>query len=185
MKNSGTAISKFPKRIQDQIAAKLYPETTDSLPGTGPSAGDLAQVGTLTAPLADRGLIKGISGGVYPFMLWLDYHIPSLNTVLGFKPWAIVKRKQVAKDALHAALQYLGKYPQNPKGRMHVLLTSYVLKPRDTDNPIPKFLIDELRYCGLLRNDDPGSMFHTMNPEVRVSKRKLCGTKIIITQALP
>lgn len=138
----------------------------------------------MSTPPAVVGLKRALSSP-YPLTLWLDYHIPSLNTVLGKTPWAVVKMKKKSAAAVHAALAVMGKYPQNPKGRMHVIITCYVCQPRDTDNPVPKFMIDEFRACGILRDDDPGSMFHTMNPEVRVSKRKLEGTKVVICQALP
>ncbi len=157
MKNSGVPISSFNPRVQAQISAQLHP-----------------------APRAAIGLPK-IS---YPFSLWLDYRIPSLNPLLGRK-WRAIKEKTVAKKALAAALLVARNLPKNPAGRMHVIITSYVCQPRDTDNPVPKFLIDQLRYAGILRDDDPGSMFHTMNPEVKVAKRKLEGTKVTIAEALP
>lgn len=161
MRNSGIPLSKLNRKMQDQVAAQLWNKAAGKA---------LTAIEARSKP--------------YPFTLWLDYRIPSLNPLLGRK-WRAIKEKTLAKEALAAALAFAPGFPRAGPGRMHVIITSYVCQPRDTDNPVPKFLIDQLRYAGVLRDDDPGSMFHTMQPEVRVAKRKQEGTKVTIAEALP
>lgn len=158
MKNSGVPLHKLPIRLQALVAAQLWPNT--SLP-------------------------RDLPRNPYPLTLWLDYRVPSLNTLLGKNRFALMRHKAAAREALAATLADFPGYPQNPAGRMHVLVTCYVCQPRDADNPCPKLVIDALRHAGLLRDDDPGAMALTVNPEVKVAKRKLEGTKIVIVPALP
>ncbi len=119
----------------------------------------------------------------YPFTIWLSYRVPSLNTIGG--QWGKVAANRTAAKALSAVLPIMGNYPRQPAGvRLHLFYTSYVCQLRDADNPTTKFLNDQFRAVGLLRNDDPTCMALTVNPEVRVSKRALEGTRITFAEAL-
>lgn len=120
----------------------------------------------------------------YPFTLWLDYRVPSLNTITG--QWGKVSANRDAAKALDAILPILGRYPRQPQGtRLLLIYTCYVCQLRDADNPTTKFLNDQFRRVGLLLNDDPACMALLVNPEVKVGKRCLEGTKVTFTEALP
>lgn len=169
MKNSGIALSKLPRGLQDQVAALLHRGRNESAKTTN--------------GISDHDRLLGAP--TYPFTIWLDYQVPSLNTLLG-KNWRVlIPIKRLARDSLALALMKHGAHPTAPAGRMHVILTSYVITPRDSDNPCPKFLIDAVRRCGLLRDDDPQSMALTYNPEVRVHTEAAEGTRLTIVEALP
>lgn len=168
-RNSGTPLHKLPRHLQDQVARSLWPHP---------------QTGAHQAPNGDWPAPRGVPSP-YPLILWLDYRVPSLNTVIGGGRWTKKKHDTVAAKALNAALAVMPGYPRQGSERLHVLVTSYVIQVRDPDNPTQKFLLDQMRKTGLLRNDDPGSIALTVNPEVKVGKRKLEGTKIVIVPALP
>jgi len=172
------ALSDYPPHIQDQIGRALHgpkrPILATPRPESPPEPVQIPQ----TQP-------KAAKQPLYPFTLWLEYRVPSLNTVLYRSRWSVAQNKTVAKKALYNCLRQLGaSYPTSPKGMMHVLITCYVIRLRDADNSCCKFLIDQMRYAALLKDDDPGSMELTVR-QVRVSKRKLEGTKVVLAEALP
>lgn len=158
-------LSSLRPGLQEQVVAALHPAKP--------------------SPARKNATLRPPTHPVYPFTLWLDYRVPSLNTVLGGGIWTKTKHDRLAANALHAALAICPSYPRQGSGRLHVIVTCYVCQPRDADNPTTKFLNDQLRKCGLLRNDDPSCMALTVNPEVKVNKRKLEGTKLTLVECLP
>lgn len=155
MRNSGTPVHKLPARLRAQVEA-----AAQAAPAGRPA---------------------------WPFTVWINYRVPSLNAVL-FKHWRAVRRvKAEAAKALDAALAVwpASSWPAQGNERVHVVITCFVIQPRDADNPTPKFLIDALRARGILRDDDPGSMALTVNPDVRVAGRALEGTRVTIAEAMP
>lgn len=168
MNNSGTPLHKFPRHVQDQIAAQLYP--------------GLTKVRKNQEAIVDEIIINAAVSSPYPLNLWLDYRVPSLNRLLG-RVRVTIAEKGKAKEAVNAALAVVRDYPRAP-GRMHVVFTCYVCQPRDADNPVTKFVNDALRYAGVLLTDDRAGMVLTVNPDVKVSTRKEEGTKVVIVPAL-
>lgn len=172
-------LDQYSKGHQAEILAQLHPgmmEQRPHSPTTRP-AKPLKRVNTAAAqakPATDTGK------GSYPFTIWLDYRVPSLNTISG--RWGKVAANRVASQALAAALPLLGRYPRQGAGRLHLIYTSYVCHLRDADNPTTKFMNDALRAAGLLRNDDRTCMALTYNLEVRVRKRALEGTKVMFVE---
>jgi len=170
-------IAQYRRGLQEQIVASLHP-------GTAPQASASLAPRPETASMRVFGCsippnpATAAKSAPYPFTLWLDYRVPSLNRVSG--RWGKVQANRVAAKALAAVLPILGRYPRQGATRLHLIYTSYVCQLRDVDNPTTKFLNDQLRACGILRNDDPSCMTLTYNPEVRVRKRALEGTKLTI-----
>ncbi len=153
MRNSGIVLSSLSPRVQAQVTAALH--------GTRPQA---------PAPTG-------------PFTVWVPYHVPSLNTLLGKNYRVLCQLKRKAAEAWHNATD--GRPGSAGPGRLHLIVTCFVIQPRDADNICVKHLVDAIRHAGYLRNDDPASMALTINPEVRVSKRKEQGTRVTIAPSLP
>jgi hypothetical protein len=179
-------LDQYPAAFQEQIVSQLHPKTIAALRAGPTPRGAKAPAAALIPAKQTSG--KGTAftnASGYPLNLWLDYRVPSLNTIIGGGRWTKAKHAGKAKPALAAALAVCKNYPRQGSERLHVLITCYVIRLRDADNICPKFLIDLFREAGLLRNDDPSCMALTVNPEVRVRKRNLEGTKVTIVPALP
>lgn len=168
MKTSGFKIGDFSPKVQAQIRAQIARDGDAYVEVKGGAARVLEAV---PAP--------------WPVSLWLAYHVPSLNRLLFRSPWQLREIKAAATAPLVEALAALPARPAQGRERVHVVVTCFVLKVRDADNPCPKFLIDALRAARVLRDDDPGSMALTVNPDVRVRRRAECGTRVTIAEALP
>lgn len=56
--------------------------------------------------------------------------------------------------------------------RIIVRITAFVFQPIDTDNLCPKYLIDGLRYSGLIPDDGPGDIELTITQESCPSRKE-------------
>ncbi len=170
-------LDQYPARLQGQIVAALHPKMPPQA-SASPAPRPAKPLAGMVTPTKQTSGKCGAYG--YPFTIYLSYRVPSLNRVSG--RWGKVEANRVAAKALAAVLPILGKYPRQGATRLHLLYTSYVCQLRDVDNPTTKFLNDAFRAAGLLRNDDPACMTLTYNPEVRVNKRALEGTKVTFVE---
>lgn len=178
MKHSGISIDKLSPRYQEQVGAVLH-----ASPHAKPSSrGDLTPVPASGRPKATPPA-KGQGSAAYPLSIWLDYIVPSLNRILR-KHWSTLGREK--KDAQDCLLEALAVMPRRAPatGRIHLLVTLYRVRLIDPDNAFPKPLIDCMRAARLLVDDDPSCLDLTIR-QVRVSKRKLEGTKLTLVEALP
>jgi hypothetical protein len=62
-------------------------------------------------------------------------------------------------------------------GRRHVCITVATCRLRDADNTVVKWLVDSLRYHGIIADDDPGSITLEVR-QVKVGSKKFQGTLI-------
>ncbi len=178
MSRGRRTLADYNPAVQGQILAAIHPPKL-SHPAQQPATIEAKAPVGVTVASCDQRPAKAI----YPFTICLSYRVPSLNTISG--RWGKVKANRVAKKALAVVLAVTPSYPRQPIGtRLHVIYTSYVCQLRDADNPTTKFLNDAFRAAGLLRNDDPSCMALTVNPEVRVRKRALEGTRVTFVEAL-
>ncbi len=171
MRTSGTALESLKPALRARVEAALARQAG----GRKPSQLGADAPARGAAP-PDR------PDAVFPFTIWLPYRVPSLNALLGRGRWVRREAKAAAKAALASALAG-APFPRQGGARVHVSVTCFVLQVRDADNPCPKFLIDQLRYAGILRDDHRGCMALTVNPDVRVRSRKLEGTRLTLVEA--
>jgi len=83
----------------------------------------------------------------------LKYRLPSLNRLFGMNHWQRTPRKEGGKT------------------RLRVVVTSRRCRLLDPDNVCPKYVIDLLRYGGVLRDDSPDLIDLEIRQE-RVSKKE-------------